>query len=210
MPQLKVCGITDATFAAEAAERGVDYLGLIFACGSPRLVTEERARQIVSTASSVPRTTGLRPKFVGVFVGQSTDEIIRTARSVPLDVVQLHGGYGADDVAALKAKGLEVWRLAEGDAASDFAGEDATLLDGRDGNRRGGTGKTSDWSLVPEIRRYGRRVVLAGGISSSNIAAAIATGADIIDVNSSIETAPGNKSLELLLDLLAAAKAAQA
>ena len=206
MPKLKVCGVNDAAFAAEAARRGVDFIGLIFAEGSPRRVTVEQARQIAESAAAAAER---RPKFVGVFVGQRTDDILRTAGSVPLDVVQLHGGYGEADVAALKANGLEVWRLAEGNCDdADFAGEDATLLDGRDGNKRGGTGKSADWALVPKIRRRGRRVVLAGGISASNIAAAMATGADVIDVNSSIETSPGKKSGRLLAELLAAATSA--
>ena len=57
---------------------------------------------------------------------------------------------------------------------------------------------------MAELKRLGRRVVLAGGISAANIAAAAATGADVIDVNSGIETAPGVKSVELLSELLAA------
>ena len=27
MPKLKICGVNDAVFAAEAARRGVDYIG---------------------------------------------------------------------------------------------------------------------------------------------------------------------------------------
>ena len=53
-----------------------------------------------------------------------------------------------------------------------------------------------------ELKRAGRRVVLAGAISAENIAAAVATGADVIDVNSSLETAPGVKSVERLDSLL--------
>ena len=79
---------------------------------------------------------------------------------------------------------------------------DAVLLDGSDGKRSGGTGKRADWSLVLALKRAGRRVVLAGGISSANIADAMATGADVIDINSSIETAPGTKSTALLDELL--------
>lgn len=76
--------------------------------------------------------------------------------------------------------------------------EDAVLLDGRRGNES----RRADWSLVAPLKESGRRVVLAGGISAENISAAIATDADVIDVNSSIETSPGVKSLELLDELL--------
>ena len=59
---------------------------------------------------------------------------------------------------------------------------------------------------VAPLKAAGRRVVLAGGISAANIADAAATGADVIDVNSAIESAPGVKSLTLLDELLAAWK----
>ena len=191
MPEVKVCGVTGAAFALEAARRGVDYLGLIFAEGSPRRVDAETARAIASADKG--------PRLVGVFVGTPVPEIVEVARRVPLDVVQLHGGHGADAVETLKSSGLEVWRLYDG----AFAGEDATLLDGRIGGKSGGTGRLADWSLVAELKRAGRRVVLAGGISAENVAAAAATGADIVDVNSSLETAPGVKSVERLDALLA-------
>jgi len=196
MPKIKVCGVTDAVFAKAAAQRGVDYLGVIFVARSPRCVTQAQAQEIAQAARTARPVKP--PRIVGVFVEQTAREIAELATAVPLDVVQLHGAYDASDVAALKAKGLEVWRLYDGAAA----GEDATLLDGQVGKRRGGTGQLADWSLVAELKQQGRRVVLAGGLSAENIAAAAATGADIFDVNSSLETAPGVKSLKLLENFL--------
>lgn len=195
-PLLKVCGVTDPAFAAEAARRGVSYLGLIFAAKSPRRVDPARAREIV--AAQAPK--GPKASFVGVFVEQTADEVERIAAEVGLDVVQLHGDYCDGDVERLKAAGLEVWRLLRAGAAP--GAEDAVLLDGRDGAKCGGTGKRADWSLVAELKRAGRRVVLAGGISAGNANAAAATGADILDANSSLETSPGVKSLVLLDELI--------
>jgi indole-3-glycerol phosphate synthase/phosphoribosylanthranilate isomerase len=202
VPQLKICGITDAAFAVEAARRGIDYLGLIFAEGSPRRVTVEQARQIVSAVRGDPlagRGVPDAPRFVGVFVNHSAEEIVKIATSLALDVIQLHGNYGAEKVAALKEKGFEVWRLF---VEQERDVPDAVLLDGRKGTQCGGTGVRADWSLVEPLKRAGRRVVLAGGIAVANIADAAATGADVIDVNSSLETAPGKKSLALLDELL--------
>jgi indole-3-glycerol phosphate synthase/phosphoribosylanthranilate isomerase len=195
-PKVKVCGVTDAVFATAAAQRGVDYLGVIFVARSPRCVTQAQTQKIAQAARTARPVKP--PRIVGVFVEQTAREIAALATAVPLDVVQLHGAYDASDVAALKAKGLEVWRLYDGAAA----GEDATLLDGQVGKRRGGTGQLADWSLVAELKQQGRRVVLAGGLSADNIAAAAATGADILDVNSSLETTPGVKSIERLDALL--------
>ena len=102
-------------------------------------------------------------------------------------------------MARTKTAGYEVWALG-GSAASDSA--DAVLLDGQIGEQRGGTGRLADWSRVTGLKRAGRRIVLAGGISAENISAAVATGADVIDVNSSLETSPGVKSVEKLDSLL--------
>ena len=205
MPRLKVCGVTDAAFAVEAAKCGVDYLGLIFAESSPRRVTPEKARAIIAAVTDACQgasTPKGPPRFVGVFTARDLGAIAETAKAAGVAIVQLHGDYDADDVAALKAHGFEVWRLAPPDDA-DFAGEDAVLLDGRDGARRGGTGRLADWSHVAALKRLGRRVVLAGGISAANVAAASATGADILDANSALETAPGVKSTTLLRELVA-------
>ena len=49
-PKVKVCGVTDAAFAAAAAQRGVDYLGVIFAGKSPRCVTQAAAQAIAQAA----------------------------------------------------------------------------------------------------------------------------------------------------------------
>ena len=64
----------------------------------------------------------------------------------------------------------------------------------------------ADWSLVGELKRRGFRVVLAGGLSSGNLAIAAKTGADVLDVNSSLETSPGVKSVHLLDELLRIAR----
>ncbi len=245
-PQLKVCGITDAAFAVEAARRGIGYLGFIFAENSPRRISSSKARKISDFIRTVI-SFGHIPKLVGVFVSHSAQEIDKIAQLANLNVIQLHSrDYSAEDVEALKSKGYEVWQLygsreddpckcdhgeaesgngmttagnetaAMGNATAasgkrDYSADemqrgrgmpDAVLLDGTDGKRSGGTGKKADWSLVPALKRAGRRVVLAGGISSTNIADAMATGADVIDINSSIETAPGTKSTALLDEVL--------
>lgn len=209
MPKLKVCGITDAAFAVEAARRGVDYLGLIFAEGSPRRVTTEQASRIIAAVRGCNVSNA--PRFVGVFVNHSVEEIEKIASSLRLTVIQLHGNYGAEKIEALKSKGYEVWKLLEEDidlSAQEKVRTDAVLLDGRKGTQCGGTGMRADWSLVGPLKRAGRRVVLAGGISAANVADAIATDADIIDANSTLETAPGVKTVDRLDALLAACQSA--
>ena len=193
---LKICGIADPVFACAAAEGGVDYLGFIFASKSPRCVTPERAAEIVSAVRGIAS-----PKMVGVFTLRPVADVLRVADEVGVDVVQLHGRFTPEDVAAVKASGREVWLLDDGgDPVATVA--DGILVDGVKGDRFGGTGERSDWSRVPVIQAAGKKVILAGGLSAENIADACATGADVLDVNSSLEISPGVKSLDLLATLL--------
>ena len=193
---LKICGITDGCFARAAAEGGVDYLGFIFASKSPRCVTPERAAEIVAAVRTVAS-----PRMVGVFTPRPVADILCVADEVGFDVVQLHGRYAPADVAAVKASGREVWLLDDGgDPGATVA--DGILIDGVKGDRLGGTGERSDWSRVAVVKAAGKKAILAGGLSVKNIADAYATGADVLDFNSSLETAPGVKSLDLLAPLL--------
>ena len=189
MPGLKVCGITDAGFALDAARRGADYLGFVFAWNSPRRIAPQAAHDIAQAVKGA----GNPPRLVGVFTDQGVEDIISIGAIAGLDAIQLHGPYPDSSVVALKAKGYEVWRLSEKKGI-----EDAVLLDGRSGNES----RKADWSKVAPLKAAGARVVLAGGISSANIADAVKTGADIIDVSSSLETSPGVKSLARLESLL--------
>ncbi|MBO6121503.1 MAG: phosphoribosylanthranilate isomerase [Kiritimatiellae bacterium] len=180
--KIKVCGINDAVFAAEASRLGVDYLGFIFEPSSPRCVTLEKAEEIVSSLDASLRR---RVRLVGVFVRETPAEIIATMRRVGLDVVQLHRRATGEDVAALKAAGYEVWTLAGG------AEGDGVLFDSSHGD-----GDTA-------FRTGGFKSILAGRIGVENVANALALKPDIIDVNSSIETQPGVKSTILLAAFLA-------
>ena len=195
MQPIKICGINDAAIAQRAEELGAAYLGFILAARSPRRVTPERAAAIASSLSG-------RAKKVGVFTDSPLEDILDIARRIPLDVVQLHSlDYGADEIRALRAVGLEVWRL------GSPMGADATLLDGMAADGAcGGTGQRADWSRAAELAAAGERVVLAGGISAANIRAAAETGCAVLDVNSSLETSPGVKSVALIEELFRAAR----
>ena len=187
--KIKVCGTNDAVFAAEAVRLGVDYLGFIFEPSSPRYVTVEKAAEIVSSFDASLRRC---VRLVGVFVRETPAEIAETMRRTGLDVVQLHRRATKEDVDALKAAGYEVWTLAGG------AEGDGVLFDSShgDGER--------------ELRRGAYRTILAGGVSAGNVAMAVATGPDVLDVNSSLETAPGVKSAARLEDFMRAFAAAVA
>ena len=172
-PQLKICGINNAAFAAEAERLGADYLGLIFAPGTPRNVTVDQAIEIVRGLSG-------RARRVGVFVKQAPEEILSIVRTVGLNVVQLHRRATPEDVVALQREGLEVWTLAGG-APGDGVLFDSSHGDGETAFRRG------PWTSI-----------LAGGISSDNLDEALRLGPDVVDVSGSLESVRGVKSIPLL------------
>lgn len=173
MKKIKICGVNDAAFARRAAELGADFLGLIFAEGSPRRVSPELARAIV-------RGLGAGPVPVGVFTTDSVESIVRTAETVGFRTVQLHRRATAEDVAALKARGFAVWTLAGG------APGDAVIYDSSHG----------DGETVPKAGTV--PVVLAGGISAENLAEAWSAEADVLDVSGSLESTKGVKSIARL------------
>ena len=71
---------------------------------------------------------------------------------------------------------------------------DRILLDCQVGEQSGGTGCAFDWSLLDDIDTA-TPIALAGGLSVDNIQEAIKTKADLLDLNSGVESAPGIKDI---------------
>jgi phosphoribosylanthranilate isomerase len=72
------------------------------------------------------------------------------------------------------------------------------VLDAHDPVRHGGTGRTIDWNRAARIAAA-RRVLLAGGLTPANVAAAIRQVRPYgVDVASGIEDRPGIKDPELM------------
>ncbi len=190
MNALKICGINSAEFAGAAVSAGVDYLGFIFCPESPRHVSPEQAERILS------RIDRMHGKIVGVFVDTSEENIRKVAERLQLDVIQLHGTESAELVASLRGD-YEVWKAVS--AGFDPAYPvDAFLVD----SCKPGSGMRSDRALAERILKAEKRLVLAGGLSAANLAEAARIGADVLDVNSSLEDAPGHKSIVKLNELI--------
>jgi len=194
---LKICGITNQEDANAAIEAGATAIGFNFWPKSPRYLAPEQAAGLVT--KSVRR--------VGVFVNESPAWVQEVARLVSLDVAQLHG----DEVPANYPSGLTVWKAARVGAGFDFAiyedsPAEALVLDGPAGELYGGAGHTFDWGLAAVVRK---RIILAGGLDASNVAAAIAAAHPWgVDACSRIESSPGRKDHRKMTEFLLAARAA--
>ncbi len=114
---MKVCGLTRVDDAVLAARLGAWALGFVFAV-SPRRITPAGARALIDEARQRLSQPGVGPVLpglveaddasrpalpltVGVFAGESAEEIAEVVELVGLDVVQLHGD--ADDAGSAAA-----------------------------------------------------------------------------------------------------------
>ena len=80
------------------------------------------------------------------------------------------------------------------------------LVDAHDPVRRGGTGRTIDWSAVARISAR-RPVILAGGLRAENVGEAITLAKPAgVDVSSGVETAPGVKDHDKIAAFVAAVR----
>ena len=225
--QIKICGITRVEDAQTAMELGASMLGLNFYPQSPRCITLERAQEIARVVAFTNRKAGCDPlsgtvsrpvKLVGIFVNMDISEVLRIARAVPLDMVQLHGDESPADCATVAAE-FRVIRALKVDAkfsperAAEFAVCRALLLDTPSADH-GGSGKSFDWSNVDwngvRCALPKTKLILAGGLDARNVAAAIAIAQpDMVDVCSGVESAKGIKSLYEMSKFVAAVRAAE-
>jgi phosphoribosylanthranilate isomerase len=203
MTFVKVCGMTNAEDARIAAESGADAVGLIFA-ESPRKVEIERAKEI---SASLPDPV----RKVGVFVNERTERVREVASLVGLDLVQLHGDEGPDDVLLLRGLGFTVIKAVRvKDEHSlremELFEPDFFLLDAWRDGVYGGTGERFEWGAAKELRRRAN-IVVSGGLHPGNVRDAIEFFEPFgVDASSSLEERPGVKSGDMVRRFVRAAK----
>jgi phosphoribosylanthranilate isomerase len=199
---VKICGVTNEEDALMAVALGADAVGFVFAPSS-RQVTMGVARDI---ARRLPPET----MTVGVFRDQSTRFVIDTVQGAGLRAAQLHGHETPADAAEIRpyCQALIV-AFPAGDpglAHVDDYGADAILLD----SHAPGSGEVFDWSLADGVPQN-RRVILAGGLTPSNVAGGIAAVRPWgVDVSSGVEVdgQPGRKDPRKVQAFIRAAHAA--
>lgn len=205
MFRIKICGLTTLGDARWAVQAGADALGLNFFPQSKRFLPLEHAEAIVP---ELPKDVWK----VGVFVNASRDEIMTLATRLGLDAVQLHGEESPEFAADLgDLRVIKAFRP-QGDparvilpfleqAAQRNKLPTAVLLDAHVPNEYGGTGRVADWDAARRlIPRLPVPLVLAGGLTPENVAAAIRqVGPAAVDTASGVEVKPGRKHPERML-----------
>ncbi len=195
--KVKICGITSIGDAQAAVEAGADLLGFNFYTRSPRYVTPEAARAIVTQV----RSGGSCPLLVGVFVNSPLEEVRSVLETAQLDLAQLHGDEPVHLVEQLSGRGFKALRpISETEARIDaewFApygpNAPALLIDAYHKDQYGGTGHTSDWSIATKLAQH-YPILLAGGLTPENVEEAIRQVRPWgVDVASGVEVSPGRK-----------------
>ena len=195
----KICGLTNAEDALNAAELGADYTGFIFYSKSPRYVTAEQASSIIKM---LPEST----KAVGVFVNQSLTEIEEVLKVCDLSLVQLHGEESPEFASKVPSPVIKAFRVKGEESLEGVNDYDvfAYLLDSYNGDLYGGTGKMFDLSLLAK-KHFNKPVFLSGGLTTENVCSAIKEVQPYaVDVCSGTESEPGKKDHNKLTAFVAA------
>ena len=203
-PRVKVCGICRAEDAQLAVRLGASAIGFIFWPTSPRYCDPARAKDI---AAKLPGHITI----VGVFVDQPASHVVEIADRLPLGAVQLHGGEAVEDFDRVRQpliKAVAVTTSFVHDLVDRLPPGVTVLLDAHDPVRRGGTGRTIDWTTAAQVAAR-RRTILSGGLHAGNVGEAIAqVNPHMVDVSSGVESAPGVKDPGKLKAFFAAVAAA--
>jgi phosphoribosylanthranilate isomerase len=189
---IKICGITRREDAAQAARLGADALGFVFHARSPRRCAPHAAAEII-------RGLPAPVVSVGVWLDEEYAAVEREAREAGVQVVQT---YVPDVAGELMQRGWRVilavdpHRVGWLDAALSLPIKRLMLDRGRLQGPRDGTSLTA--ADIVTLRRHAP-VVLAGGLTPTNVAAALRDlRPDGVDAASGVESAPGLKDLEKL------------
>jgi phosphoribosylanthranilate isomerase len=188
---VKICGITNWPDAKAACEAGANMLGFNFYEKSLRRVSTVEA---ATMRAKLP--AGVEP--VGLFVNAKPSEIASLHAFVRFNAAQLHGDESPSIVSEVgrTVPVIKAFRVAADFPLSTldrFHDAFAFLLDGSRGGQYGGTGTAADWNVARRAASS-HRIVLAGGLTPENVAAAIrAVRPYAVDVASGVETKPGRK-----------------
>ena len=199
--KIKVCGMTKVDQLKKLEEMGVDFDGLIFHKPSPRYVLNGIANAYLL------KNENLKIKRVGVFVNESINTVLDTAKEWELDMVQLHGDESPDFCKEIKSvvNTTKAFRVGASISFSEIDSYknvvDHFLFDTM-GERYGGTGIQFDWDLLSSIE-INHSFFLSGGIGSADVDkinefCKRTTSLYALDLNSKFEIAPGIKDMERL------------
>ncbi len=198
-PKIKVCGLRDQKNIQEVIALKPDLAGFIFYKGSPRYVGQEFPVHFIN---DLPDSI----EKIGVFVNESSEQILKIADKYGLDYVQLHGEESARDCEDLKNRGIKVIKAIPVsdrkslDAAKIFDNKVDYLLFDTQGKYRGGNGIPFNWNI---LKSYALTTpyFISGGLGVEELkqlSNCELPGYAGVDLNSRFEISPGIKNIDSL------------
>ena len=193
MVRVKVCGVTTREDLRAVERAGADAIGFIadVPVDTPRAVSLDDAATLVDAAPPFLTTTLVTMPDSGAEAAAAVD-------AVGPDALQVHGDLPPAELRSLR-ESVPATVIAVVDAADPARARavaptvDAVLMDSVDESGAGGTGETHDWAATAEVAAsVDAPVVLAGGLTPANVAAAVATVPPLaVDVAPGVERAGG-------------------
>jgi phosphoribosylanthranilate isomerase len=202
--KVKICGITSAADAEAAVQAGADALGLMFYPGSSRYISLETAQDIARR---------LPPYIIrtGVFADPNPSDVLAALQLCQLNLLQFHGTETPEFCLQFGSMTMKAFRVQNTDSLSAMSAyhTDAFLLDSCVPGKPGGTGETFNWDLALEVKKFGKPIFLAGGLSPQNVAEAVRKVEPFgVDVSSGVELSPGKKDAAKMQAFIAAVRGA--
>ncbi len=178
----KICGITSYKDAMVAINAGADALGFVFYDKSPRCVTIEQAKEIISAL----------PPFVekvALFVNEDAKSIDTTCQAVGATLAQLHFEASDQLYNSLQTPHIKVIRAKSKEDILRYQDE-YRLVDAYC-EAYGGAGKRINIEWFEDVDCS--KIILAGGLDDSNVSSLKAYGFYGVDVSSGVEISHGKK-----------------
>lgn len=206
--QIKICGLSTPEALDAAVDAGATHVGFVHYEQSPRHLSLEAAAKL---RRRVPDNV----KLVLVTVAMQPEVLARAYDAIRPDVIQFHGSETPEWVALVRQTvKVECWRsFGLKDAGTlertrAFEGKcDRLLFDSPAKALPGGNGVVAQWDLLERWVPF-MPWALAGGLGPDNVAEAIRrTKAPLVDASSGLETAPGQKSVDLIRKFCEAVRA---
>ena len=199
MTKIKICGIKTLKDALAAIEADADYLGFNLYPKSVRFIEESACAEI----TSVLKREHPQVKLVGVFVNSSVDEVKDILQTCYLDLAQLHGDETPETFAQLAPHAFRAFRgIPESNAGYERNEAPFMLIDAAVKGVYGGSGVTADWASAAKLAQQ-YPLLLAGGLTPENVADAVRQVRPWgVDVASGVESAPGEKNAEKMIQFV--------
>lgn len=222
MTLVKICGITQETDLIAAIEAGADFVGFVFHPTSPRSVTPEQVKEFTRLIRGLE--VDRVPLCVGVFVAThaAPSYVAQILSECGLQAAQVHH-LTPDTVSdyAIATDGNwipAVQPRTDNEVTALMQALDGApipppwlpqlLVDAYHPELAGGTGQLADLDLAAGLNAGLERMMLAGGLTPTNVGEVIRRVRPYaVDVSSGVERERGLKDHALLRAFIAAARA---